>query len=138
MVREDRPGDVRLVGYVVPKPDAEYTDSELRKHLRRTLPDYMVPQNFVAMETLPLTPNGKVDRKALPAPQGIRAAVEGEYVAPRTPSEQLLAGHLARGAEPRSGGAARQLLPPRRPLAAVPERRRPGRVEDGRAAEPAA
>ncbi len=91
LVREDHPGDVRLVGYIVVRAGADYTDTELRKHLRRTLPDYMVPQHFVALEAMPLTPNGKLDRKALPAPLGIRATVESEYVAPRTSSEQLLA-----------------------------------------------
>jgi len=90
MAREDIPGDVRIVAYVVPKDGEEYTDMELRKHLRKTLPDYMVPQNFVQLEKLPLTPNGKVDRKALPAPAGAMADVR-LMIAPRTDAERLLA-----------------------------------------------
>ncbi|HEX2207708.1 MAG TPA: non-ribosomal peptide synthetase, partial [Longimicrobium sp.] len=82
IVREDTPGEPRLVGYVVGGADGE----ELRAHLRRSLPEYMVPGAFVAMERLPLTPNGKLDVKALPAP-GVGAA----WVEPSTPVEQALA-----------------------------------------------
>ncbi|RKI64731.1 amino acid adenylation domain-containing protein [Corallococcus sp. AB049A] len=92
LVREDRPGDRRLVAYLVTKPGQAYTDTELRKHLRSQLPQYMVPQHFVELESLPLTPNGKVDRKALPPPAGTTRPVEDAFVAPRTPTEQ----HLAR------------------------------------------
>ncbi|HEX5870945.1 MAG TPA: condensation domain-containing protein, partial [Longimicrobium sp.] len=86
VVREDEPGERRLVGYVVGDADAE----ALRVHLRRTLPEYMVPAAFVALEALPLTPNGKLDRAALPAPEV--AAPQDGYVAPRTPVEEVLAG----------------------------------------------
>src|SRR6202007_1365819 len=79
-------GEKRVVAYVV--GDVE-TDA-LRVHLRRILPDYMVPGAFVALERLPLTPNGKLDRKALPAPE--YAADADRYVAPRTPVEEVLAG----------------------------------------------
>ncbi|WP_223645098.1 non-ribosomal peptide synthetase [Corallococcus sp. EGB] len=92
LVREDRPGDRRLVAYLVTKPGQAYTDTELRKHLRSQLPQYMVPQHFVELEALPLTPNGKVDRKALPPPAGTSRPAEDAFVAPRTPTEQ----HLAR------------------------------------------
>jgi hypothetical protein len=78
------------VGYLVPQPGADYTDSELRTHLRASLPDYMLPQHFVTLEAFPLTPNGKVDRKALPAPQGMRAA-EVQAQPPSTAQEKLLA-----------------------------------------------
>lgn len=89
MAREDVPGDVRIVAYVVPKEGDSYTDMALRKHLRKSLPDYMVPQHFVELDKLPLTPNGKVDRKALPAPVG--AVVDTRtIVAPRTDAERLL------------------------------------------------
>ena len=67
--REDRPGDVRLVAYVVPKTGQAPTDRELRRHLKAHLPDYMVPQHFVAIDRLPMTPNGKIDRNTLPKPQ---------------------------------------------------------------------
>ncbi|HEX6747697.1 MAG TPA: amino acid adenylation domain-containing protein, partial [Longimicrobium sp.] len=79
-------GEQRLVAYVV--GDVE-TDA-LRAHLRRILPDYMVPAAFVCLDALPLTPNGKLDRKALPAPE--YASAEDRYVAPRTPVEEVLAG----------------------------------------------
>lgn len=88
--RDDVSGDMRLVAYVVPKDGDGYTDMELRKHLRKSLPDYMVPQIFIELGSLPLTPNGKVDRKALPAP--ITAVAEVRMlVSPRTNAEQLLA-----------------------------------------------
>ncbi|HEX8907092.1 MAG TPA: amino acid adenylation domain-containing protein, partial [Longimicrobiaceae bacterium] len=83
--REDAPGDRRLVAWVAGGADA----GELRAHLRRTLPDHLVPAAFVAVDALPLKPNGKVDHAALPAPAFTPA---GCRVAPRTPAEELLAG----------------------------------------------
>ncbi len=67
-VREDTPGDQRLVAYVVSQPGATFETEAARATLRVQLPEYMVPNLFVVLEALPLTPNGKVDRKALPAP----------------------------------------------------------------------
>jgi amino acid adenylation domain-containing protein len=86
VAREDVPGGKRLVAYVA--GDAE-TDV-LRERLRRELPEYMVPSAFVALGQLPLTPNGKLDRRALPAPE--HAADPERYAAPRTPTEEVLAG----------------------------------------------
>ncbi|HEX2080479.1 MAG TPA: amino acid adenylation domain-containing protein, partial [Longimicrobium sp.] len=86
VAREDMPGEKRLVAYVVGGVEA----GVLREHLRRALPEYMVPAAFVVLEALPLTPNGKLDRKALPAPE--LAPPEEAYVAPRTPTEEVLAG----------------------------------------------
>jgi amino acid adenylation domain-containing protein len=91
IVREDVPGDKRLVGYIVAQPGQDPASSELKTHLERSLPDYMVPGRLVKLDTLPLTPNGKVDRKCLPAPEG-RPELEGAYVAPRTPVEEAIAG----------------------------------------------
>ena len=67
--REDSPGDQRLVAYVVPKEKQHLSLSEVRAHLKQSLPDYMVPTALVELTTLPLTPNGKVDRKALRKPE---------------------------------------------------------------------
>ncbi|HEV3049304.1 MAG TPA: amino acid adenylation domain-containing protein, partial [Longimicrobium sp.] len=86
VVREDQPGDRRLVAYVAGDAEAE----ALRAHVRQSLPEYMVPAAFVLMDALPLTPNGKLDRKALPAPD--LAPAEDRYVEPRTPTEEVLAG----------------------------------------------
>ena len=89
-VREDRPGDRRLVAYVVPRDTPATDGGEWRRYLHERLPDYMVPGSFIVLDALPLTSNGKLDRKALPAPD--TAPKDDRYVAPRTPSEEVLAG----------------------------------------------
>jgi amino acid adenylation domain-containing protein len=88
MAREVAANDTRLVAYVIKR--AEVTDSELRSHLRKSLPEYFLPQHFVELESFPLTLNGKVDRKALPPPGG---EVEREEVfeAPSGPVEEMIA-----------------------------------------------
>ncbi|HEX2076721.1 MAG TPA: amino acid adenylation domain-containing protein [Longimicrobium sp.] len=89
LVREDLPGQKRLVAYVVPREGAEVYSGELRACLQRQLPEHMVPGAFVVLEALPLSPTGKVDRRALPAPEWSGTET---YVAPRTPAEEILAG----------------------------------------------
>ncbi len=91
LVREDSPGDKRLVAYGVSAPGAVPTASELRSFLQQKLPDYMVPSAFVFLNELPLTPNGKVDRKALPVPDQSRPELNEGYVGPRSVTEQRLA-----------------------------------------------
>ena len=87
IVREDRPGDKRLVGYITGPADPAMT----RAALAERLPAYMVPAAVVALEALPLTVNGKLDTRALPAPE----FTAGEYRAPGTPTEEILAGIYA-------------------------------------------
>jgi amino acid adenylation domain-containing protein len=89
---EERPGDQRLVAYLVPTGRELPTVSQLRRHLADVLPEYMIPAVFVALESLPLGANGKVIRRALPAPDGVRPTLDNEFVAPRTPMEEALAG----------------------------------------------
>jgi enterobactin synthetase component F len=87
VVREDRPGQRRMVAYPVPLPGRDLVARELREHAARSLPEHMVPALVVPLERLPLTPNGKLDRAALPAPE-ITAPGEGRE--PETPTEQIL------------------------------------------------
>jgi amino acid adenylation domain-containing protein/non-ribosomal peptide synthase protein (TIGR01720 family) len=91
LAREDEPGNKRLVAYVVPNQQPEFSVSDLRNCLKEKLPEYMVPSAFVQLKALPLTPNGKVDRQALPAPDNVRPELEGRFVTPRTPIEETLA-----------------------------------------------
>ncbi|MHC5759315.1 non-ribosomal peptide synthase/polyketide synthase [Nostoc sp.] len=90
IVREDIPGDKRLVAYIVPQPQVTPTISQLRSFLKEELPEYIVPSAFVTLDSLPLTPNGKLDRRALPAPEP-SSELSDKYVTPRTPLEEILA-----------------------------------------------
>jgi amino acid adenylation domain-containing protein len=91
LAREDAPGEKRLVAYMVLQEGQSPSNTELRNALKEQLPDYMIPSQFISLEALPLTPNGKVDRRALPAPDRQRPSMERAFVAPRTPSEGMLA-----------------------------------------------
>ena len=84
IVREDIPGDKKLVGYIILKENQKIDLVELKHFLATRLPDYMVPATFVTMEKFPVTLNGKVDRKLLPAPVETASQVSAEYVAPVT------------------------------------------------------
>jgi amino acid adenylation domain-containing protein len=90
IVREDRPGDRRLVAYVVPDGEAPAV-AAFRAALAERLPPYMVPSAFVLLDELPATVNRKIDRTALPAPDTARPDLAPAYVAPRTPVEELVA-----------------------------------------------
>jgi amino acid adenylation domain-containing protein len=90
VVREDRPGERRLVAYLVAAEAPRHR--ELRDFLVQRLPEYMVPSDFVTLASLPLSPSGKVDRRALPSPDPSQPKDETEYLAPRTPAEERLAG----------------------------------------------
>ncbi|MGW0890423.1 amino acid adenylation domain-containing protein [Saccharopolyspora sp. NPDC002578] len=99
VVREDRPGDKRLIGYVVAQREVE--QAELRAHVAESLPDYMVPAAIVFVDALPLMPNGKLDRSALPEPD--LAGAVGSAV-PRDPTEEVLCALFAEVLElPRVG-----------------------------------
>jgi amino acid adenylation domain-containing protein len=89
-VREDEPGDKRLVAYVVASGQRPLAVAELRAYLQERLPEPMIPWAFVEIPQLPLTSNGKLDRNALPSPIAAGAAVVGE--SPRTPIEKTVAG----------------------------------------------
>jgi len=90
MAWSDKSGAQRLVAYLGFPNTVRPTTSDLLSWLKRTLPDYMLPSQFVFLEALPLTPNGKVDRKALPLPDTQRPQLEASYVSPTTPQELAL------------------------------------------------
>jgi amino acid adenylation domain-containing protein len=92
IAREEVPGDKRLIAYIVPVAKSTRDEQSLRELIRRRLPDYMEPAAFVWMESLPLTPNGKVDRAALPLPGIESCLLAREFIGPRTPVEEALAG----------------------------------------------
>jgi amino acid adenylation domain-containing protein len=96
IAREDTPGMPRLVAYVVLESGAtgipeKSTLDAWDKALLEVLPEYMMPDDYVLMDVIPSTPNGKIDRKALPKPDYSHINRDGEYVAPRTSNEKLVA-----------------------------------------------
>ena len=84
VLKQFGPDDKRLVAYLVTEEGVKLKPIELRKALKDKLPEYMVPGAFVFLPKLPLTPNGKIDRKALPEPEGIRAANETPFAPAET------------------------------------------------------
>jgi amino acid adenylation domain-containing protein len=90
---DDELGNKRLVAYVTIKQGvASPAVTDFYQYLKSRLPDYMVPSAFMVLEQFPLTASGKVDRKRLPQPEAGRPELGREFVAPRTPTEELLAG----------------------------------------------
>jgi amino acid adenylation domain-containing protein len=93
MVREDQPGDQRLVAYLVTITGVPLNITALRESLKQKLPDYMVPAAFVEVESIPLTTNGKVDRSALPQPQPMNFGIdEANFVVAGNSIEEVLTG----------------------------------------------
>jgi acyl carrier protein len=92
LTRGEAGGGTRLVAYVVGNGESGPSVTELRRHLRQRLPDYMVPSSIELIEKMPLTANGKIDRAALPEPGAERSDDKVNYVAPRTPVETVVVG----------------------------------------------
>ncbi|HLK57869.1 MAG TPA: amino acid adenylation domain-containing protein, partial [Chthonomonadaceae bacterium] len=92
VTRQDASGDKRLAAYLVAGETGPMENMALRAFLKERLPEYMLPSAWVWLEALPLTPNGKVDRKALPTPDPELLGDAEAFVAPRTPTEEMLAG----------------------------------------------
>src|SRR5438132_6661140 len=91
IMREDQPGDQRLVAYVVAKNGAQIDARELRRQIEKKLPDHMVPATIVELDRLPLTLNAKINRQALPAPAEIHHHLAEAFVQPRNETEESIA-----------------------------------------------
>jgi hypothetical protein len=91
IAREDTPGDLRLVAYLI-GTSGPMADAALRASLGESLPEFMVPSAFVFLDHYPQTPNGKIDRKALPAPSELRPATSESFEAPDGELEHTIAG----------------------------------------------
>jgi amino acid adenylation domain-containing protein len=89
VARRDRPGDARLVAYVVPRAQA-ISAAVLRAHLYAELPDFMVPSAYVSLSAFPVTTNGKLDRRALPAPENNRPELAQPFAAAITSTEERI------------------------------------------------
>lgn len=92
LLKQDRQGEKRLVGYVVPEPGAHLDGTAIRRKLAEALPDHLIPSVIVLLEALPLTPNGKLDRTALPSPS---TATKTQVRTGRTRTEETLRGIVA-------------------------------------------
>ena len=96
MTREDEPGNARLAAYLLAEEGTKTASADLRRHLRETLPEYMIPSVFMTLKEMPKTPSGKIDRRALPEPEAARPELEGAMVLPRNQMEKTLAGIWSR------------------------------------------
>ncbi len=90
LARQEAAGETQLVAYWTKAGSQDPSIADFRDHLRRSLPEYMIPAAFVPLDALPLTPNGKLDRKALPAPGETRDGLKEAYVRPRNVIEKKL------------------------------------------------
>jgi len=90
ILREDRPGDKRLVAYYTASGEILPSIALLREHLQTSLPEYMIPSAFVHLDALPLTPSGKIDRRGLPAPDLKDIDAQDQYTPPRNGVEEQL------------------------------------------------
>ena len=90
--RNDLGGGTRLIAYIVPEEGVEPTPAELHAFLKDKIPSYMIPSVFMPLTQIPLTPNGKVNRRELPVPDLWEDGTSINFVAPRTPLEETLAG----------------------------------------------
>jgi len=90
ILREDRPGDKRLVAYYTATGEILPSIAQLREHLQASLPEYMIPSAFVLLDALPLTPSGKIDRRGLPAPDLKDHDAQEHYTPPRNGIEEQL------------------------------------------------
>jgi amino acid adenylation domain-containing protein len=94
IVREDVPGELRLVAYAVTKEkatDAAALIADLRRHLEELLPDYMIPAAIVILAAMPLTPNGKIDRLSFPKPESGDLRTAKDFIEPRSEMEKKIA-----------------------------------------------
>lgn len=89
--QEDHFGQPRLVAYWVPNEWPGPTASELRRWLRKEVPNYMIPSVFITLEAMPLLPTGKLDRRGFPSPDDSRPELDHLFVDPRTQVEKDLA-----------------------------------------------
>ncbi|MEW6733472.1 MAG: amino acid adenylation domain-containing protein [Acidobacteriota bacterium] len=89
LMREDQPGNKRLIAYLVLKAETLITSAQLREYLKQRMPDYMLPSGYVVLEQLPLTANGKIDRRALPAPESAEPALLEQI--PDSPIAEIVA-----------------------------------------------
>lgn len=92
IIREDIPGDKRLVAYLSPISGKQIDIEDTKERLRAELPEYMIPSAFIVLDALPLTTNGKIDRKALPKPEVNSKIESANFEEPHTPAESMLAG----------------------------------------------
>lgn len=91
VVREDIPEEKQLVGYVVPRLGHTISTSQIINYLRNVLPGYMIPNNFVIMNSLPLSQSKKVNRSALPDPENRPIISEGAFISPGSSIEENIA-----------------------------------------------